>query len=59
MASEKKESEKLELPKISEKKEFNFEEFLALAKKVKAITDKEKKDGFLVNEHVGYTKFSY
>lgn len=53
------EVEKRELPEVKTDKKFDLGEFLSLAKKVKAITDKEKKDGFLVNENAGYTKFSY
>lgn len=49
---------KTSLPEVEEKKEFNFQEFLKLANKVKKITDKEKKDGFLSEEYGRNSRYS-
>jgi len=59
MYSQKREFKKIELPEIKEKNEFDYEKFLKLAKEVKDITDKEKKEGFLVDEYTGNSRFSY
>ncbi|NCP46967.1 hypothetical protein COT86_00190 [Candidatus Collierbacteria bacterium CG10_big_fil_rev_8_21_14_0_10_43_36] len=52
-------TEKMDLPTVKVDRKFDLKEFLKLARKVKAITDKERKEGFLIDEHLGTSRFSY
>jgi hypothetical protein len=48
-----------ELPKTTVKRHFDVKKFIRLAKEVKKITDKEKKDGFLIHDYDRNSRYSF